>query len=78
MNEAPEVFNDFYEELLVRHIEGRPLRKEEGKRKLYYSWELPGGGKCSIGDLAEEVYRILRAMDYGKTDVFPAVRIRID
>lgn len=77
MVKATEAFQSFFEELLVRHIEGRPQRLPEGERKIYYSWELPGGGVCSVDDPAEDIYRMLRAMDYGRSDIFPPVRIRL-
>ncbi len=77
MKEASAAFEDFYEELLVRHIDGRPQRLEEGGRKMYYSWEVPGGGVCSASDPAEDIYRMLRAMDYGRSDIFPPARIRL-
>ncbi len=77
MEKASEAFTEFYDELLIRHIEGRPQPKPEGERKIYYSWELPGGGVCSVNDPPEQIYRMLRAMDYGKNDIFPPARIRL-
>ena len=49
----------------------------ESERKMYYSWEIPGDGMCSIDDAPEDIYRMLRAMDYGKSDIFPPARIRL-
>ena len=77
MEAASKAFISFFEELLIHHIEGRPQPEQARERKIYYSWELPGGGLCSINDPPEKVYRILRAMDYGKSDIFPEVRIRL-
>lgn len=78
MEKASELFREFYEELLVRHIEGRSQPEQEGERKIYYSWELPGGGICSENDPPERIYRMLRAMDYGKSDIFPPARLRLE
>lgn len=78
MEKATEAFESFYEQLLIRHIEGRPQPKAAGPRRIYYSRELPGGGVCAAGDPPETIYRMLRAMDYGKNGIFPPVRLRLD
>ena len=75
IEKAFEAFQSFLEELLIKHINGKPQPKQSDERKIYYSWELPGGGICSINDSAEDIYRILRAMDYGKMDVFPSTQL---
>ncbi len=75
---AYEAFQAFYEQLLQRHIAGTPQPVPEGKRKIFYSYEVPGGGRCSITEPAEDIYRLLRALDYGKNGIFPAARIRLE
>lgn len=77
MVKAFEAFQNFYEELLIRHIEGRPQPRTAGARRIYYSWELPGGGMFEITDSVEIIYRMLRSMDYGKADIFPPVRVKL-
>lgn len=42
------------------------------KRKLYKAREIPGGGQFSLEDNALDIYRLLRAMDYGKNNIFPS------
>lgn len=43
-------------------------------RKIYSSKEIPGNGKFSMTDDPQYIYRLLRSVDYGKTDVFPHLR----
>lgn len=74
---AFEAFSEFFEELIIKHIDGKPQPKPAGKRKIYYSWELPNGGLCSINDAAENIYRLLRAMDYGKVYDFPSAQLEL-
>ena len=75
MDAAFESFTEFFEQLLENHIAGTPQPKSLGERKIYYSNEIPGGGVCHINDEPETIYRLLRAVDYGKSDIFPPVRI---
>lgn len=56
-----------------------PIPQEAtGDRKLYRAKDIPAGGLCRITDDADYIYRLLRAMDYGKRAVFPALRIQMD
>lgn len=43
-------------------------------RKVYGSKEIPGNGKFSLTDNPQDIYRLLRSVDYGKTDIFPNLR----
>lgn len=47
-------------------------------RKIYKGKDIPGGGIFSITDSAEYIYRLLRSMDYGKSDIFPPVCTELD
>lgn len=42
-------------------------------QKIYYAKDIPGGGQCSSNDTTDDIYRLLRSMDYGKADIFPAI-----
>jgi GNAT superfamily N-acetyltransferase len=42
-------------------------------RKLYKSKDIPGGGTFDLEDNPKDIYTLLRALDYGKSDVFPMV-----
>lgn len=43
-------------------------------RKVYNSKEIPGNGKFNMTDSPQEIYRLLRSVDYGKTDLLPHLR----
>ena len=77
VNAAVEAFGEFFCTLLHHHIRGRiqPVKKE---RKVYYSYEIPDGGVCTMDMAALDIYRLLRSMDYGKSDIFPPVRMMLD
>lgn len=53
-------------------------QKISTNRRVYKSSDLPGDGIFSLDDSPEFIYKVLRAMDYGKTGVFPAVKMIID
>lgn len=71
---AVELFKSFFGKLLEEHIDG--IVQPAGKRKVYYSYEIPEKGVCSIDFPGEDVYRLLRSVDYGINDVFPPVKIQ--
>ena len=77
MEKAFQLFQEFFENLLWRHINGYAQPDQAEERRLYYSWETPGNGICSINDQPEDIYRLLRAVDYGINKVFPPVRIML-
>ena len=47
-------------------------------RRLYRSNEVPGNGYFNLDDSPAEIYRLLRALDYGKNDIFPLARTQKD
>lgn len=57
-------------------IDGSVKRKKQiyfDNRKLYKSTDIPGEGRFDINDTPEEIYRLLRAVDYGKNNIFPPI-----
>lgn len=47
--------------------------------RIYKSYEMPADGFFSVeNDSGEKVYRLLRATDYGKSNIFPHVRTIIN
>lgn len=44
-------------------------------RKIYYAKEIPGNAQCFSSDSGDNIYRLLRSLDYGKNDIFPAVTL---
>lgn len=71
-------FQDFFEQLLVLHIQGTPQLERDLPRKIFYSCEIPNNGICSLDTPANEIYKLLRAMDYGKNKIFPSVKMSLD
>lgn len=71
---AVELYKGFLGKLLEEHIDG--VVQPTGKRKVYYSYEMPEKGICPIDLPGEDVYRLLRSVDYGINAVFPPVKIQ--
>lgn len=70
MKLAAEAFAECYESVLNGKAEvvKQVIPKN---RRLYKSKEVPGDGSFDLKDDPEYIYRLLRAMDYGKNDIFP-------
>lgn len=47
------------------------------ERRVYKAKDVPGEGRFELTDSPEYVYRLLRATDYGKSDIFPAIKTTI-
>ncbi|WP_051204400.1 formyltransferase family protein [Butyrivibrio sp. VCD2006] len=66
--------SESFGECLDKIIEDSVVVKKqniENKRKVYKSTEIPGDGMFDINDDPKDIYKLLRAVDYGKSDVFP-------
>ena len=71
METAYRGFEEIFDSLLYGKIKGTPQPQETSPRKLYYSYEIPGGGVFYENDRPEYIYRLLRSMDYGLNRIFP-------
>lgn len=72
MQLAFEAFTEKFEEI----VEDRAAAREQlltGERKIYKSSDIPGMCRFSMEDSPEYIYRLLRAVDYGKISIFPQV-----
>ena len=67
---AYDGFCECFRGILEEKVEARPQEAVPGRR-VYRSWEVPGGGHFDTREAPERIYRLLRAMDYGKSAVFP-------
>lgn len=67
---AYEGFCECFRGILEESVEARP-QEAVPDRRMYRSWEVPGGGHFDTRDAPEGIYRLLRAMDYGKNAIFP-------
>lgn len=70
MELAREGFLEMFEAVLAETVAGKPQRFA-ADRRMYRSKEVPGGGRFSLTDDPQTIYRLLRSTDYGKNDIFP-------
>ncbi len=74
---AGEAFRESFEDIMSECVETR----EQGfdlARRMYRSYEVPADGFFELTDKPEDIYRLLRSVDYGKNDIFPLMRTMID
>ncbi len=77
MDLACEGFAQCFDEVLTERAEAVP-QKLSGERRMYRSKEIPGDGFLDIAGDAEAAYRLLRSVDYGKSEIFPPLRLSIE
>lgn len=77
MDLAAEGFREIVDRLL--RTEEIPVKENpRGKHRLILSSEVPGDGKADLTKSGEELYRLLRAVDYGKNDIFPTLEAMVE
>ena len=77
MDLAGEAFRECFADVMAQSVNDRPQRFDP-KRKMYRSCEVPEEGFFELTDSSENIYRLLRSVDYGKNDIFPFMRTMID
>lgn len=70
MRLALEAFRECYDEIIHGMVQAQK-QIVSGARRVYKSYEIPADGMFDLTDSAQYIYRLLRAMDYGKNDIFP-------
>lgn len=70
MTLAMEGFCQCFAEILEDRVNAIP-QEVRADRRIYRSKEIPGGGHFRIQDPPGDIYRLLRATDYGKNNIFP-------
>lgn len=78
MNQAYEGFCEIIDGVLTDKYEKIQKSAIDPDRKVYKGKDIPGNGFFSLSDTVEYIYRLLRATDYGKSDIFPPVCTEID
>ena len=73
---AFEGFQLFFIPLLESKIKGKPQETAEEK-SFHFRSQLPHGGCINIYDPPQIIYKLLRAMDYGKVGNHVRVRIKM-
>lgn len=70
MGLAFEAFCECFEGVLTESVVTRAQYRDNHTR-VYKSYEIPGNANFILTDDVESIYRLLRALDYGKSRVFP-------
>lgn len=77
MNLAYEAFTESFDAVMGQRVSARAQGFDAG-RKMYRSYEVPSDGFFEIDRAPEEIYRLLRSVDYGKNDIFPRMQTIIN
>lgn len=77
MDLASEAFQECFADVMAESVNPRP-QGFDLKRKMYRSYEVPAEGFFELTDSPEDIYRLLRSVDYGKNDIFPPMRTTVE
>lgn len=77
MDLAGEAFRESFADIMSESVAAR-AQGFDPDRRMYRSYEIPADGFFEMTDEPEDIYRLLRSVDYGKNDIFPPVRTMID
>lgn len=77
MDLAAEAFRESFARIMTESVAAREQGFDPGRR-MYRSFEVPSDGAFTMTDRPEDIYRLLRSVDYGKNDIFPLMRTMID
>ena len=77
MDLANEAFRESFADVMAESVKAKP-QGFDPKRKMYRSYEVPAEGYFELTDSTEDIYRLLRSVDYGKNDIFPPMRTMVD
>lgn len=77
MNLAYEAFAESFDAVMEEQVSAKP-QGFAPNRKMYRSYEVPSDGFFEMERAPEEIYRLLRSVDYGKNDIFPRMQTIVD
>lgn len=77
MDLAGEAFRECFADVMAECVEAKE-QEFVPERRMYRSYEAPADGFFRLTDRAEDIYRLLRSLDYGKNDIFPPARTIIE
>ncbi|MBD5517787.1 MAG: hypothetical protein HDR07_04610 [Lachnospiraceae bacterium] len=77
MDLACEGFYECFAAVLVKSVQAKP-QQFSPDRRMYRSTQVPGDGFLDLKKEPEELYRLLRSVDYGKNDIFPPLQTLVD
>ena len=70
MHLAFDAFQECFESVLQENAQ-TICQSVKLDHRMYKSTEIPGNGHFELTDPPEDIYRLLRALDYGKNKIFP-------
>lgn len=77
MDLACKAFTECFAPVLAERVQAKP-QKLSPDRRMYRSAQMPGDGFLDLNREPEEIYRLLRSVDYGKSDIFPPLHMLVD
>lgn len=78
MKVAHEAFVEIIENVLLDKYEKIQDLYIDPNRKIYKGKDIPGDGRFNLTDSVDYIYLLLRATDYGKSDIFPPMKTVIN
>lgn len=73
MELAYEAFTEIFDNVLEGTMKGKKQQFDKN-RKVYYSYEIPSNGEFELSENPENIYRLMRSVDYGIAGRFPKMR----
>lgn len=77
MDLAGEAFRESFADIMSEGVETREQGFDPG-RCMYRSYEVPADGFFELTENPEDIYRLLRSVDYGKNDIFPPMKTIVE
>ena len=76
MDLASEAFRESFAGIMSESVTAR-AQGFDPHRRMYRSYEVPADGFFEPTEKPQDIYRLLRSVDYGKNDIFPLMRTMI-
>lgn len=77
MNLAYEGLKECFKDILLEKIKRNCDILFNEHQRIYYSYEIPNQGRFNISDNSHDIYKLLRATDYGKNQIFSPIRTNL-
>lgn len=77
MDLACEGFEECFASVVEGRAQARPQKIAAGRR-MYRSREVPADGFFALTEEPEDIYRLLRSVDYGKNDIFLPLQTEVE
>lgn len=77
MDLAGEAFRESFADIMSESVTAR-AQGFDPDRRMYRSYEVPADGFFELTEQPQDIYRLLRSVDYGKNDIFPLMKTMID